>query len=181
MAVECGAAAAKAQFVLRWDIGYTGALVLGTIAMASPLLNKSVVQDRTLNQNLKTYLMAMPVSVWEPTKDFLFTAVSPYFPELLKELSAEEILEEVGLPVIAKVGKRNFAYSVAVDSYSANQQLIRYQQEPFPQIRTQLGIDAQWIFQTDDEFFWQRSTDSIVDCHLQFVQMGQPSICIIPF
>ena len=127
------------------------------------MLTKNPTDIAKLNDELREFAEDMPVIVVRPPREDLIAAVEPHFPELVEEATyLHEFLDPVGISVIVRIGKDIIiSWSVADNAEDAAEQVEKFSQPVYCEIRKALNIDYQWIIKVRPDF-WGYDDDELI-------------------
>jgi hypothetical protein len=150
-------------------------------------IQKQLTHQEQLNKELREFLAYYIFQqLYYPNADETLAAVEPHFPELFEKYEyIDEILDECGIVAIEDQGSKEhgnhmrISYSVADNDAEAQQQLEKYQQSVYKEIRKALEIEYHWILKVHPNF-WGYDPDALYNALMVFVcDLGKPEICII--
>jgi hypothetical protein len=144
------------------------------------MLTKNPTNIAKLNDELREFAEDMPVIVVRPPREDLIAAVEPHFPELVEEATyLHEFLDPVGIAVIVRIGKDIFiSWSVADSAEEASEQVEKYSQPVYCEIRKALGIQYHWVVKVRPNF-WGYDDNTVVERYGGFAQLPTKPDCWI--
>jgi hypothetical protein len=124
--------------------------------------------------------------LYHATGEEAVAAVEPHFPDFVEQTKyTDEILDEVGLVVIADLGSRKhgtherISYSVADNDKDAQEQLEKYSKPVYKEIRKAFSIDYHWILKVRPDY-WGYDPGALYEARVVFeCHLGKPECCII--
>jgi len=137
----------------------------------------------SLNDELREFSKTMPVVIEHPSLEAAQTAISPHFPDLLDRYhGAQELLDRVGIVVLIHIGHGIqdtwISWSVADTKESALEQVVKYSQSTYCEIRKALGIQYHWVVKVRPDF-WGYDDNTIVERYGGFAQLPTKPECWI--
>jgi hypothetical protein len=147
------------------------------------LMNTAINQSQ-LNERLRDYARSMRVVQVCPLKNVVVKAIENNFPSLLDECEfLEDALETLGIVVIEDIGQgfdpKRISWSIATQQEAVNEQMARYMQPEYRQLRRMLGIDYHWIFFVPKGNLWLYTEDELLDGIGTFRRAGRPECWVL--
>jgi hypothetical protein len=144
------------------------------------MLTKNPTDIAKLNDELREFAEDMPVIVVRPPREDLIAAVEPHFPELVEDATyLHEFLDPVGIAAIVRIGKdTTISWSVADNIEDASEQVVKYSQPVYREIRKALGIQYHWVVKVRPDF-WGYDDNAIVERYGGFAQLATKPECWI--
>lgn len=144
------------------------------------MLTQETLTTSTLNDELREFAEEMPVIVSRLTSDNVIAAIEPCFPELVRQAaSLAELMDAVGLSAVVRLGADLFiSWSVADNDKDATEQLEKFSQSSYSQIRKSLGIQHQWVIKVRPDF-WEYDDDKLIDGYGDFRDDRSPECWIL--
>jgi hypothetical protein len=144
------------------------------------MLTKNPTDIAKLNDELREFAEDMPVIVVRPPREDLIAAVEPHFPKLVENATyLHEFLDPVGISVIVRIGKDIIiSWSVADNAEDAAEQVEKFSQPVYCEIRKALGIQYHWVVKVRPDF-WGYDDNEIVERHGGFAQLATKPECWI--
>ena len=144
------------------------------------MLTQESLATSTLNDELREFAEEMPVIVSSLTLNEVIAAVEPYFPELIQVSKNQiELLDTVGLSAVVRLGADLFiSWSVADNDKDAAEQLEKFSQSSYSEIRKSLGIKHHWVIKVRPDF-WGYDDDELIDGYGHFREDNKPECWLL--
>jgi hypothetical protein len=144
----------------------------------------TVTNQHQLNERLRDYARSTRVVQVRPLKNVVVTAIESNFPGLLDKYgSLEDALEALGIVVIEDIGQgfdpKRISWSIATQQDAVDEQMTRYTQPEYRQLRRMLGIDYHWIFFVPKGNLWLYTDEQLIEGIGTFRDAGRPDCWVL--
>lgn len=118
----------------------------------------------------------------DPVVEKVRQAIAAYLPDRLAQCSkasVQELLDAVGIMAIAKIGGERLAWTATTSSDEAETLQQLYNSVPYSKIRSDLGINAHWIFVVNPKFIETYFSEDLYEAHLNVLEIEERPECVV--
>ena len=131
---------------------------------------------QSIGEWVREYAAYAGPKLLHPTLEMVKDAIRDDFPELAT-LDLDQLLEEIGIHVIADYGNYRIAWFGTTNAEEVDDLLANFQQENYSRIRESLGVTYLWILNLSPKLGYMRN--DIFEADIQFSLIEEKPECAI--